>query len=122
MSSQKLTALLDELTASRDQLAPELEGWRDFQRLNIEQPTLLVVSARIDVLTRRQEKINATIQVVIDLDGDGYPDLPPVEISPAVFSDLNNNVGTIGNAFGKVVKPEEAILATISAGSPREQV
>lgn len=115
-----MTAVESAIQEINDALAviqPQLEGLRDFDRLNIDGDThTLVQVAIVDFDRRVQHLINskATLEALM---GDHYPEVPVREIPQNSYRDLKANVDTILAAFGKFT-PNEAANLKISSDSP----
>jgi len=97
---------LAEIIAELAEVAPQLEGLRDFERLNLQQETLIEVRASIHAYERRVgllEDAKAALERLLE---DGHPVIPVREVAPEVFADLADNRNTI-----------QAALGTFSAGA-----
>jgi hypothetical protein len=93
-------AALLEMLAALAAMAAQLEGLRDFARLNLEGPTLAAVRDAIARYERRVRLLTAAQVTLEPLLNDQYPDLGPLEITDAVRADLQANADTIAVALG----------------------
>lgn len=118
MPSAILNDFVAELKAARAVLVPQLEGLRDFARLNIIEETVPVVAQAIEDFDRRIKLIDAALAAADGLTNDGYPDMPVRDVVNNVFNDLADNVKTINAAFTKFRSQAEAAGVTIIPGTP----
>ena len=101
MPSENLLKLHDELIAARNVIEPQIEGLKDFQRLNIAPDTKVKVTETLDRYDRRAKRINEAVAALDNLNNDDFPNMPNVEVVQAVYADLAAQVSTIGAAFAK---------------------
>ena len=116
--SPKLIALRDELLAAQNVLGPQIEGLRDFARLNLQAGTQAIIQEVTAGADRRMVLVSAALEAINNLSADSYPELPAKTIDEASYNDLAANVTTIQAAFGKFAKVEEAANVEIEAGMP----
>lgn len=118
MPSQNLENLRTELLAAKQLLLPQIEGLHDFARLNIKPETQAKVQEAIVDFERRLGLINTALAALDGLSADNYPEVPTRSVLADVYNDLQENVTTIEAAFEKFAPIDEAVSATITAGTP----
>lgn len=121
MSSPALIALREELEAAKALLLPQLEGLRDFARLNLITESLTAVQAATVDFERRLTLVEGAISALDGLAADGYPEVPQRDVLQTVYADLQVNVTTIQAAFAKFSAVPEATEAVIVPGQPEER-
>lgn len=119
MASQALLDFVEELKDERDEILPQLEGLRDYARLNIKPETQPVIATAIEDYQRRLEKIDAALASCDALTNDGYPELPVREVVEGIYADLAENAATINAALAKFKAKAEAASVTIVPGTPQ---
>src|SRR6185436_17347561 len=99
MPGTAVETALAELAAATATLSPQLEGLRDFTRLNLEDSTrrevdevLTTTIRRVDLLGRAKDALQALL-------ADGHPDLLVRTIDVSAFQDLRNQAATIAAAL-----------------------
>lgn len=87
--------VINEAKASIDALADPIEGLEDDLRLNIQEETRTVVTARLDDLKRRRTLLQSVVKeaeenetAIVALLADGYPIIVVEAVSDAVADDL----------------------------------
>lgn len=124
-----VTAALAELDEQLTAIAPSHEGLRDYARLNIEDGTRREITDAIGDYDRRvallqearraeQTLLDTAVAAYKALAGDGHPDLPIREISPAALADLQNNLDTLAAARARFAS--NAATAMTLTGDPAE--
>lgn len=121
MASQRVIDLRLELEEAKAKLLPELEGMRDFSRLNISDLLREKIDGRVGMITRRINVINSTLTSLSQLDADGYPDMEPLKVTADDVAELQDQLNTLGTAFGRITTLAEAVAASIKAGQPVEK-
>jgi len=116
-----LENLKTELLAAKATIEPQIEGLHDFARLNILPPTKEKVDAAIVDFERRLKLIGEAIVCLDNLTVDKYPEVAQRDVADAVYADLADQVKTVTAAFQKFSLNEEAVGATITPGTPRDQ-
>jgi hypothetical protein len=109
-----------ELLGVKAVMEPELEGFKDFARLNINADTAAAISTADADFTRRLKLINEVITALDALKADGYPTLDTRTVSSAVYDDLKANAITIEAALA-MFADNEAVKAVITPGVATEQ-
>lgn len=112
-----MTAVESAIKEIEDALAviqPQLEGLRDFDRLNIDPDTHALVQTAIVDFDRRVQHLLSSKATLEALMTDNYPEVPVREIPQNSYRDLKANVDTILAAFGKFTPNEAANLKIIS--------
>ena len=98
----QVDSAIQEIQDALAVVSPQLEGLRDFSRLNLTQPeSPSVVQSAIVDFERRDHLLIAALNALTALNADNYPDLPNREIEQNVFNDLKEQVTTIEAAFAK---------------------
>lgn len=108
---------LVEITGRVAEFAPQHEGLRDFQRLNLKEETQVEIATFIALYDQRLAVLLAAKAALEALMGDGHPELPVREISPEALADLKENASTIESAllrFGS----NKAVSMQFSAAPP----
>lgn len=109
-------AAIIEIADKLATLEPQLEGLRDFERLNLLPDTHAVVIDSINQYTRREMLMLAAQSALAALVADGYPVLDAREIIQAAYADLTGNAATIEAALAQF-KPIVAANLRITAGT-----
>lgn len=115
-----LENLQTELLEAKAVIEPQIEGLHDFDRLNIKAETKSIVGSAIIDFERRLKLIDEALVSLNNLVGDSYPNVPQRDVAEAVYTDLEDQVKTVTAAFAKFAVNEEAVTATITAGTPRD--
>jgi hypothetical protein len=105
-----------ELLGVKTVMEPELEGFKDFARLNINPDTAAAISTADADFTRRLKLINEVITALDALKADGYPTLDTRSVSSKVYDDLKANATTIEAALA-MFADNEAVKAVITPGA-----
>ena len=92
-------AALAEIDTTLAAIAPAHEGLRDFASLNLSREAQVDVRASLVQYDRRVLALKAARAGLVALVADGYPELVPREVSPAVLRDLADNAATIEAAL-----------------------
>jgi hypothetical protein len=90
-----------EIDAALAVNSPQLEGLRDFSRLNLTEQSQEEVSRSIEEFARRNTLLLAAKEALAQLVHDGYPEVPVRELVDAVFVELRSNKDSIEAAFAK---------------------
>lgn len=106
-----------EMQAAVKAMEPVHEGFRDFSRLNLHPDTADVVNRAIHEYDQRLGLLNSALAALTQLQDNGYPALPPHEVTPEVLEDLRNNTATIEAAL-QTFTGEKASLLGLTAGTP----
>lgn len=93
---------------------PQLEGLRDYARLNLKAETQEEVGRSIAIYERRTSLLNTAQGALKSLVDDGHPDLPVREVQQLVFEDLKANAATIEAALAQFAS-NEATSMTLGA-------
>lgn len=117
MPSENVTKLMGELISARTVIEPQIEGWKDLQRTNIQPATKTVVDGELVRYNRRHKAINDAIGALETLNADGYPAMSNVEVSDSVMNDMLDQYKSIGAAVAKV-GPEQANNLGIAGDAP----
>lgn len=112
-----VTAALAELSQKLAILEPQLEGLRDYARLNLDDETKNIVALEITRYERRRALLNAGLDALDDLIADGHPVMDPVEIPQRAYSDLQANAATIEAALAQFAPNTAAGLNLAAGGS-----
>lgn len=112
----QVDSAVTEIQAALDVIRPQLEGMRDFSRLNLEHASGVVQQAITD-FNRRDNLLEDALRALTALLSDGYPVMPTREVEQADFVDLKNQVDTITAAFAKFAAIKAADLG-MQAGEP----
>lgn len=110
-----VAAALAEILATLAAMAPEHEGLRDFQRLNLQPETLTEVQASLQDYDRRVAKLLAAQASIEALLADGYPALDPRKIADAALEDLQQNARTVEAALARFASNAATRLSLAAA-------
>lgn len=106
-----------ELQTIRGTLAPQLEGLRDFQRLNLMAETQTEIELSLQQYVRRVGLLDAALDALLALIADGYPDLQVRAISETALADLRENASTIEAALSRFTGEGGATTLNLAAGT-----
>jgi len=90
--------------------APQHEGLRDFDRLDLKDATKAEIEASLALYDRRKALLEDALAKLEALMADGHPDIPVREISPVAFADLQDNTMTIEAAMARFASNAAATL------------
>jgi len=107
---------LVEIQEKLDALAPQLEGLRDFERLNLIPEAHEIIRQAIGDYERRQQRLVGARSYLTELVDDGHPELPVRQIDRAAYADLLEQLTTIQAALAQFTAERAATLRT-SAGA-----
>jgi oligoribonuclease NrnB/cAMP/cGMP phosphodiesterase (DHH superfamily) len=99
-----MTAVDSALTEINERLAtfaPQHEGLRDFQSLNLKDTTRVEIEASLALYDRRKDVLEKAKLALEQLNADGHPELAVREISADAFADLQDNTRTIEAAMAR---------------------
>lgn len=124
MATTSVDAALIEIAETLAILEPELEGLRDYQRLNLHDDTRAVIVVAVADYERRQSLLLKSQRILTDLIADGHPNLDVREVAQAVYADLAENKATIDAALAQFAPNMAADLrltaAAVEPKSPEE--
>lgn len=109
---------ISEIDGSLAELEPELEGFRDFSRLDIAAATQGQIKDLIAQYDRRVQLLQAAKDRLTALMADGHPTIPVRVLPTEVYADLATNANTIESALSKVVAQAPATTLGITTGAP----
>lgn len=112
---------LTEINENLASLAPELEGWKDFARLNLQPETLAKVNEIIATYDRRILHLTSVKVALESLLGDDYPEFDVFEVGQEIYADLKANNDTIDAAFAKVAPLTANTLGLTVEVRPKSQ-
>lgn len=110
-------AAIQEIDNVLSVLQPQLEGLRDFDRLNIDPDTHAIIQVAIGDYFRREQLLLTAKAALVNLVADGHPDIDVREIPQIIYKNLKDNVDTISAAFSKF-SPDKAVNLNINSGTP----
>lgn len=106
-----------EIKAAIEALVPELEGLRDYARLNLKPGTAVEIQSATQDYMRRGQLLEASLEALESLVGDGYPDLAVREIAAASYQDLVDQQTTLNAALDKFASNSATSLNPV-VGAP----
>jgi hypothetical protein len=112
-----IAAALAEVEERLKLFDPQLEGLRDYERLNIQPATMEAVKAAIKAYEERIRLLHELENALKGLLADGSPDLPIFEVDAAVLSDLQENAATIAAALARFRSAGAAGSLELTAGA-----
>lgn len=107
---------IKEITDLLAVFAPQHEGLRDYDRLNLHDDTHIEVRKSIAAYDRREAYLNAAIAALTGLMADGHPDIPVRTIDISELQDLQANAATIEAALLRFAS-NAAVDMAISGGN-----
>lgn len=116
MSSPAVEALRAELIAARDLLPPQLRGLRNMSNDPFSPEAVDALNKRIGVVDHRLTVINSTLARLDELDADGYPELPPFEVSTSVLQEFELKETDVGKAVDGFSATPEATSLDVNLG------
>lgn len=119
MRMSAIDDLSNQLVAAKTVILPEIEGLLDLLKLEISDDSRLAIVAIFQSFEHRRRLLESALAALSALSSDGYPALPPHEVSQVVLADLKRNLASIREAILQVTP--EAITVTITAGTPTEK-
>lgn len=100
MSTPAADAYRAELMAEKTALVPQLKGLMKMAVIPQDDiNTLPEVTARTDAVQRRIDLIDATLAAMDELEADGYPGIPPTEVSEVIYTDLESDIEHMTDAL-----------------------
>lgn len=90
--------------------SPQLEGLRDFSRLNLTSQSLEQINISIEEYSRRNNLLLAAKDALSKLIHDGYPDVLTRELPDAVYVELKSNKESVEAAFAKFASNAAIVL------------
>lgn len=119
--SAKQTAFEDELKAQLRVLVPQIRGLADMVNDQTSPELKAVLQAELTNREQRRDLIQATLQSMDALTADLYPALLPVQIQPALLTELQSEVADAEAASG-VFTVQLVSLFDVEFGEPIEKV
>jgi len=114
-------AALAEIAASLAVLSPQLEGLRDFQRVNLKSDARREVEVSLAEYARREQLLVSARTALEGLLGDGYPTMAVRTIEQVAYADLVENAATIAAALAQFAGAEPATELVTTAGAPQRK-
>lgn len=112
---------LVEIQETLDVLAPQMEGLKDFARLNLQPGTREVVNAAIQVYERRITLLTDSRVMLQRVATDGHPEMAIREVDFSALEDLRANAATIEAALSTFTKRVVATGMDLSAGETQHK-
>jgi hypothetical protein len=119
-TQSKADEAVAEIDAALAEIAPRLEGFYDYRRLNLQEATAAVVGRVIAFYEQRHRLLTAARTHLLELIGDGHPSLDVEEVEQAVYADLKANAESIELALSRFT-PNTAAGMTLTAGTPEQK-
>lgn len=104
-----LETVIAELEAHLVVVGPILEGFQDYERLNLNPQTLAVAQAGTVTYTALRAAIIAAISALQGVATQGYPALPTFAATATAVDDLTINSATIRAALGQITAAPVAV-------------
>ena len=118
-------ALEAALTAHIALLLPQITGLADLELLPFSDETLEVIRTeradrerRVALCRNLLTYLSNALTVLQALEADGYPGMPPGELSGAAYIELQDVQRKLLAAFAQIVPVAAATTMTISLGTP----
>ncbi len=115
-----IAEMLAELRAARAALNDPIEGFRDVTRLDVKAPTAEWARTNQALFQKRADVLDAALNALRTLEGDGYPDLAPIPAPAGVAEDVAEQFRTLTAARG-FLTPERAAALNLTAGQPQQK-
>jgi hypothetical protein len=112
-----VAAALQEIAAALAVVSPQLEGLRDFQRLNLKADARREIEASLAEYARREQLLVSARTALEGLVSDGYPAIAVRAIEAVAYADLVENAATIAAALAQFSGGEPVTDLGISAGA-----
>ena len=114
-------AALAEIAASLATLSPQLEGLRDFDRLNLGADARQEIGVSMAAYARREQLLKTAQGVLQQLLADGHPGMSVRDIGAIAYADLVENAGTIAAALAQFSGGEVATELRTTAAPPQKK-
>jgi len=130
MASSTLDGLRTEITAAIAAIDPVIAGLDDLALVSLTDETLVEVNEeqqrhrhRRELLQRVLDDLNALEEAIRDLLADGYPELPPSEVTQKVFLELEEQLEELEKAFAqfKPIPPATKITVTLGPATDKPE-
>jgi hypothetical protein len=117
MSTPAADAYRAELMAEKTALVPQLKGLMKMAVIPQDDiNTLPEVTARTDAVQRRIDLIDATLAAMDELEADGYPGIPPTEVSEVIYTDLESDIEHMTDALTGFIVEAPVTPAAMRSG------
>lgn len=116
MAANAVAQALEEVMASLAAIAPEREGLRDYDSVNLIEAAHREVQQAASDYDRRLTFLNEAKRVLEQLLADGHPLVARREVSDEVIRDLDINLATITAARG-IFTSGGAVALTFTEGA-----
>lgn len=117
-------ALRAELDAALAVLEPQIRGLGYYSSISSDEDLKRELDEQKRVRMRRRDKIQAVledldnvVEGIQSLKADGYPNFPPVNIDPRLFTELQNEDSDLDAAV-KLFSPAHATNVSFTLGEP----
>lgn len=105
-------------------VSKQIRGLQDLANTSLSADLLTLIRAALTARQRRRVLINnviASIDAQAALTADGYPALDPVEIPAPLFTELQDELASVGAAAGIFDKSDIASQILVSLGQPEDK-
>lgn len=117
-----------ELEAALAVLEPQIRGLHDLandrisnELLQFYNSSIAVHERRRDLILRELTKLDDALSGRVDLENDGYPSLPTVELPNSLFQELQEQVRDISAGAGVFELLELASQLKVTIGTPEDK-
>jgi len=121
-------ALRAELDAAIAVIDPQIRGLHDIAVVSITTNLLIEVNKEISDRERRRvllqnaiNCLNAANEAMTALEHDGYPELPPEQLSSTNYAELQGQSSDFDAAIGVFVPEAKAATVSIGLGNPEDK-
>jgi hypothetical protein len=118
MADTHVAQAITEIDLALAAMADRHEGLRDFDALNLSQASTDAVKVELAEFDRRFALLNTARLHLVNLMDDGYPELPPTQVTVEVLTEIQYNARTVLAAVSQF-EIDRASALNLSAG-PKE--
>lgn len=125
MAEDPNPVLRAELNAAIAVLDPQIRGLDDMEHVSVSPELRAQFSATKKARIRRRDlcqavlnNLDATFNAIKALEADGYPNLPPVAISPNLMTELGGQDSDLDEAIKLFEEDKSASTIAVELGAP----
>lgn len=121
MGSPAQEAWRAEVQAKLAIVTPQVRGLEDLSKASISSETQAKVQEALTTHAQLQAHLQSELASLSNLDGDGYPDIPKVEVIADVFAELEQQRIDALAAFGEFEPLPPASTLNIALGAAADK-
>lgn len=114
-----------EMNAAQAEIQPEIRGLADYTRIGLTPETGAAVQVESQEHARRNQLITDVLHAldaldaaILKLEADGYPAMPPSEVSQVVLDELAAHLRDVQEAIDEFVPKPQATTIAVTLGTP----